>query len=122
MRGAANEGPDAVAAAPGAKVVELRAATIPAYRSASPKAKPSPADLGDVLLELPKRAGSVLRVAVRSFRGRRFLDTREWAEAGGEPVATSKGATIPLDRVQELHSALGEYLSRSGSDGPPSRS
>lgn len=121
MRGASKEGPDAVAAAPGAKVVELRAATAPAYRSPSPKAKPSPADLGDVLLELPKRSGSVLRVAVRSFSGRTFLDTREWAEQAGAPVPTNKGATIPLEQVKELHAALGAYLSRSGSEGPPSR-
>lgn len=122
MRGAGGEGPDAVAAAPGAKVVELRAATTSAYRSLSPKAKPSPADLGDVLLELSKPRGAVLRVAVRSFSGRTFLDTREWAEQAGAPVPTKKGATIPLEHVKELHAALSQYLSRSGSDGPPSRS
>ena len=55
------------------------------------------AETGQVLFSHRKGRGITFQCAVRTFKGRSFLDVREWAEQDGAPVATRKGATAPLD-------------------------
>lgn len=52
-----------------------------------------------LLFELPKRGGITLRVALTEYCGSRFLDFREWAERDGQPFATRKGVTVPLEAL-----------------------
>jgi hypothetical protein len=77
---------------------------------------------GFPLLEHPKRDGIKVRAAICTYGGSTFLDLREWAERDGEPIPTKKGATVPLERLAELHSRLGEYLRPQAPDAPPTGS
>ena len=64
--------------------------------------------LGQPFFECRKAGGYILRAQFETFKGTTYLDIRQWAERGGDPTRTGKGATIPLERVREL----GEALSR----------
>lgn len=76
--------------------------------------------LGTVLYEHRKRRGEVFRVAVREHKGTTFVDFRIWAEsAEGEPVATAKGATLPLDALEAAWRGIGGYPGLSGAGEPP---
>lgn len=73
-----------------------------------------------VLFELPKRGGTIVRAAITKYRGSQFLDIREWAEKNGEPVATPKGVTMPLEAMQRLGEALTAASRQIDSSGAPS--
>lgn len=73
---------------------------------------------GRVLFEWPKRGGVSVRVTIAEFNGSRFLDIREWVDRDGKPLATRKGATMPLEALQPLHAELGAALAAKGPDKP----
>jgi Transcriptional Coactivator p15 (PC4) len=65
---------------------------------------------GDVGAEIEKSRAEVIRVQLRTFRGRRYLDVRTyyWGEgAAGEALRpTRKGVSLLADRLPELRQAL----------------
>ena len=73
---------------------------------------------GRVLFEWPKRGGYFVRAMIADFNGSRFLDIREWAERDGQPLATRKGATWPLEAMEELGEALIAESRSNGSSAP----
>ena len=73
---------------------------------------------GRVLFEWPKRGGVSVRVTIAEFNGSRFLDVREWVDRDGQPLATRKGATMPLEALQPLHAELGAELAAEGPEKP----
>ena len=73
---------------------------------------------GRVLFEWPKRGGVSVRVTIAEFNGSRFLDIREWVDRDGQPLATRKGTTMPLEALQTLHAELGVELAAEAPDGP----
>lgn len=56
---------------------------------------------------IAKGASRTLIVAEREYKGRTFLDMREWVDNGA--TATGKGITIPLDAVADVARALAHY-------------
>jgi len=64
----------------------------------------------------PKRGGE-LRASVSLYKGSRFLDIRWWAEKPGGHVATYKGATIPLDAIEDFAGALAAHVASKRSKG-----
>jgi hypothetical protein len=84
---------------------------------ASPKASqevPTPgadvntaADHGTQFLDLRKSDSERLRVHVREYRGRTFIDLRTWYMGeDGEYRPSSKGVTIKPDQVPEISRGL----------------
>ena len=71
---------------------------------------------GRVLFEWPKRGGVTVRVTIADFNGSRFLDIREWIDRDGQPLATRKGATMPLGALQSLYTGVGKELMAEGPD------
>ncbi len=71
---------------------------------------------GRVLFEYRKRGGATVKATIADYNGNRFLDIREWVERDGEPLATRKGATMPLEAMQGLGEAL-TAASRSNGAG-----
>ena len=61
---------------------------------------------GRVLFEHRKRGGATVKVTIAEYNGSRFLDVREWVERDGQPLATRKGATMPLEALEGLGTAL----------------
>ena len=64
---------------------------------------------GTVLFDQPYR-GDVWRFEVVTHDRRTFGNWRKWFLKDGVLVATRQGVTIPLDRLPELHTAIGDYL------------
>ena len=71
-----------------------------------------------VLFEHAKRGGVTVKVTIADYNGSRFLDIREWVSRDGQPLATRKGATMPLDGIAGLHASLGAYLAENAPSGP----
>ena len=61
---------------------------------------------GRVIFECSKRGGSTVRFTIAEYQGSRFLDIREWVEREGHPLATRKGATVPLHALAGAGEAL----------------
>tara|TARA_Y100000310_G_scaffold94296_1_gene91918 strand:+ start:2975 stop:3202 length:228 start_codon:yes stop_codon:yes gene_type:complete len=59
---------------------------------------------------LAKSGGKELWVSIRTFKGKDFLDIREFYlhEDSNTVRPTKKGVTLPADRLGELEAALGE--------------
>ena len=74
---------------------------------------------GRVLFEWRKRGGQFVRAMIAEYNGSRFLDIREWAERDGQPLATRKGATWPLEAIGELGEALVAESRLNGTDEHP---
>ena len=47
-----------------------------------------------------------IRVAIREYKGARFLDIRIYYRDGEEPKPTGKGVAIGFDKVHCLHEAI----------------
>lgn len=62
--------------------------------------------------------GDVWRLEIATHCGRTFGNWRKWYHDGVELKPTRQGATIPLERIAELHAALGAYLA---GEPPPCR-
>jgi hypothetical protein len=77
---------------------------------------------GQVLFERRKRNGAVVRVEIANYKGRPFLNIREWAERGGELLPTRKGVTVPLDAMRDLGKALLAASAEKDSSGRPGAS
>ncbi|WP_161978430.1 transcriptional coactivator p15/PC4 family protein [Sphingomonas oligophenolica] len=61
---------------------------------------------GPALFERAKPGGRIVVAKVAEYNGSRFLDIREWVAGEGEPTATRKGVTIPLEAMRPLGEAL----------------
>jgi hypothetical protein len=61
---------------------------------------------GRIIFECAKRGGATVRFTIAEYQGSRFLDIREWVEREGQPLATRKGATLPLDALAGAAEAL----------------
>jgi len=56
---------------------------------------------------VPKTSVEEIRVALREFRGRRFLDVRiHYRGDDGEWHPTKKGVTVGVDSVQEFYALV----------------
>lgn len=70
-----------------------------------------------VLFEQPYR-GNTWRLAVSEHKGRRTANIRKWFPSGGTHWPDKEaGFTIPLDRLADLHDALGEFLAAERNSG-----
>ena len=104
-------GPEAAATAPKplnvAPVKPTLVHSAPDRWETTPRTKESEnPPIGQPFFECSKPGGYILRAQFETFRGTMYLDIRQWAERGGDPTRTGKGATIPLERVRELGEAL----------------
>jgi hypothetical protein len=72
---------------------------------------------GAVLFEALHR-GDVWRLEVTSHEGRTFGNWRKWWRDGETLKPTRQGVTIPLERMAELHAAIGAYLAMNAPHGP----
>lgn len=75
---------------------------------------------GGLLFEVVQR-GDIWRLEVAHFEGRTFGNWRKWWRDGDTLKPTRQGVTIPLERLAELHAAIGAYLASDASHGPESR-
>ncbi|HGO6126249.1 transcriptional coactivator p15/PC4 family protein [Burkholderia sp. Ed8] len=67
----------------------------------------APSEPGGYLLDMQRSASERLRVQIRQFRGREFLDVRCWYDAGGgEYRPSQKGVTLNPSQLAELIQAL----------------
>ncbi len=68
---------------------------------------------------LPKGAtGETIRIAVKSFNGSKpYLDIRQYVEGEGEPIATRKGVTMPVESIAALEAVLTSYLATKAPNG-----
>jgi hypothetical protein len=72
---------------------------------------------GVVLFEQRHR-GDVWRLEVAAHEGRTFGNWRKWWWDGDTLKPSKQGATIPLERLGELHAAIGAYLDGNALSGP----
>lgn len=63
-----------------------------------------------------RHQGDTWRLEIVSFQGRDFANWRKWYPCDGELKPTRTGMTMPLQRLPDLHTALGEYLTRTDAD------
>lgn len=70
---------------------------------------------GAILFEQPYR-GDVWRLEIASHEGRTFGNWRKWYREGDTLKPTRQGVTIPLERLSELHAALGAHLAGEAPD------
>lgn len=54
-----------------------------------------------------------LRIELREFKSRSFIDVRTFYLLDGVWTATRKGATIPLDRAEEVAKAVVKEASKA---------
>lgn len=64
---------------------------------------------GTVLFDQPYQ-GNLWRLEISTHEGRTFANWRKWYWQGTDLRPTRQGTTIPLERIVELHEALGAYL------------
>lgn len=74
---------------------------------------------GRVIFECAKRGGTTVRFTIADYQGSRFLDIREWVEREGEPLATRKGATLPLEALGGAGAALTSASRQIDDSGAP---
>jgi hypothetical protein len=74
-----------------------------------------------LLFEQPHR-GDVWRLEVTEHNGRTFGNWRKWWRDGVTLKPSREGVTIPLERLPELHAAIGAYLAKNAPSGPENRS
>ena len=67
-----------------------------------------------LLYEWPSK-GNVCRAEVCEYKGRSFLNIREWYLKDGEWTATKAGVTLPLGRAADLAAALATVGPEDGS-------
>jgi hypothetical protein len=72
---------------------------------------------GALLFEVVQR-GDVWRLVVDDYQGRTFANWRKWWQDGDTVRPTRQGVTIPLERLSELHAAIGAYLASEAPYGP----
>lgn len=78
--------------------------------------------MSDALLFEVTHRGDRWRLEVSSHQGRTFLNRRKWWSDGGNWKPTRQGVTIPLERMRELHAAIGAYIALSAPTEPQTAS
>ena len=76
---------------------------------------------GALLFEGTHR-GDRWRLEVASHQGRTFINWRKWWSDDGQWKPTRQGVTIPLQRMNELHAAIGAYIAANAPTGPQTAS
>ena len=63
---------------------------------------------GKPALALRRGLDRETRIAVREYRGEKFVDFREWWQPAGAPdfVPTKRGITVPLESLDQVIEAL----------------
>lgn len=74
---------------------------------------------GRVIFECAKRGGATVRFTIAEYQGSHFLDIREWVQREGQPLATRKGATVPLDALARAGEALTNASCGMSASGVP---
>lgn len=64
-----------------------------------------------------RRRNEIRLAGPREFRGAKFFDIRCWHDQGDGQLVPGKGVTIPLDAVEGLHRAIGDWLLHRGQAG-----
>ena len=72
---------------------------------------------GAVLFEVTHR-GDLWRLEVSRHDGRTFINWRKWWSDDGQWKPSRQGVTFPLERMVEMHAALGDYLATNALTGP----
>lgn len=65
--------------------------------------------IGGPIWEHRKRR-EVRLAGLREYKGASFFDIRVWHDQGVGQLVPGKGVTIPIDGVESLHRAIGEWL------------
>lgn len=61
-----------------------------------------------------KSRGETIEVYIGEYRGTKYLHIREWyLDKDQESKPTKKGVAIPIEKVEELRSALDQLLGKS---------
>ena len=59
--------------------------------------------------EIQKNSASKIKVAIREYKGRQFVDVRTFFQnEAGEEIITKKGITLSPDKITELIRLLSE--------------
>lgn len=83
-------------------------------RNGPPRAaEPDGYDPGDIVWEAPRGEGQRIKLAVKSYQGKAFLDLRiEWRNDAGAWCPTRKGVSVRIGEADDLAKALGTALDR----------
>ena len=76
---------------------------------------------GAVLFEVTQR-GDRWRLEVSSHEGRTFANWRKWWSDGDDWKPTRQGVTFSLERMGEMHEAIGAYIAANAPTGPQTAS
>ena len=58
-----------------------------------------------------KREGERIRIGLNEYEGREYIDIRQYFQNDeGEWRPTKKGVTLPPDKMEDLHKAIGQLL------------
>jgi hypothetical protein len=117
MDGSPKRASEAAATAPKARDVASRKPTL----SSNPSRGWGAIEDGqpDHFFRWPKRGGEWVIAQISAFGGKLFLDIRHWVpDSLGELKPTKKGATLPLESIEELAEALSSVTRPDASAGP----
>jgi hypothetical protein len=80
---------------------------------------PGKSEGGSVPIFAHHYRGDEWRLAIATLDGRRFADLRRWWQSpAGQWCPSRDGFTMPLERLPELHGALGAAIARMSLHGP----
>ena len=67
-----------------------------------------------LVYSFPKGKGEEIQVAIRTFKGKHYIDLRQWFQGKNEAtfLPTKKGVSFPLELITELRKAV-ERLSKA---------
>lgn len=103
-----------------------RGAAAVANRAQDKRQGRRPPDEGQVLVEFDRRgegheAAERLRVALKEFKGKQYVDARVWyGTSDGAWLPTKRGVTLRLGELGALRDALAEAIELTNSGGPHS--
>lgn len=82
---------------------------------------PMPFDEGETLLVSDRNATERLRIALKSYKGRSYVDARIEFKPHGETrwLGTKKGFSIRMRELADVAAALNKALERIAENPPP---
>ena len=72
-----------------------------------------PEDPNKLIYSFPKSNGEEIRIAIRKWEGKYYIDLRQWFEdrqANGELKPTKKGIIFPMERLPEFKEGVDRLL------------
>ena len=107
--------------APPDLLARARAAVVKFAPPRAPAKPPQAPDPGEVLAEVPRGDGTVLRVAWRTLEGRPFVTIAVWERgtAGAWWPMTGKAVTVRVRELGEVLEGLVKAAERAAGGGAP---